>query len=397
MTADLLTTTIRPYPWGSTTALAELAGRPPSGEPEAELWMGAHPGAPSSIDRGQGSEALDAVIDRDPHHELGDRVTARFGPRLPFLLKLLAADHALSVQVHPTAEQAVAGYTAENAAAVPLDAPHRIYRDRSHKPELICALGDFDALCGFRDPRATATLWQRLALPLLGPWIHELRTAPAEHALRTVLTAALADDRARGEQIAAQLPSVLAALAEGDNSEAATWAAYRDAALDYPGDPGILAAMLLNHVRLRPGQALYLDAGVPHAYLRGLGVEIMANSDNVLRCGLTPKHVDTAALAAVVDFRPTAPQHVPAVPAGPGELEFLTPAEEFSLSRIELGEPVRIADDGPQILLCVRGTARIEGGPSLTPGRSAYLPAGDGPVQLTGEATLFRAKVPQPR
>ncbi len=397
MTADLLATTIRHYTWGSTTALAELTGRRPTGEPEAELWMGAHPGAPARIDRGQGSEALDTVIARDPRHELGDRVADRFGTRLPYLLKLLAADHALSVQVHPTTAQAAAGYDAEQAVGIPLDAPHRIYRDRHHKPELICALGDFEALCGFRDPRASATLWQRLALPVLDPWIQQLRTAPADRALRTVLTAALAEDRPRGEQAAAELPSALANLASGHDPDAATWAAYRDAARDYPGDPGILAAMLLNHVRLSAGQALYLDAGVPHAYLRGLGVEIMANSDNVLRCGLTPKHVDTAALTAVVDFRPTAPQHVPTVPIGPGELEFLTPAEEFTLSRIELGEPLRIADDGPQILFCVRGTVRIEGGPTLSPGRSAYLPAAGEPVRLDGDATLFRAKVPQPR
>ncbi|WP_405006838.1 mannose-6-phosphate isomerase, class I [Kitasatospora purpeofusca] len=397
MTADLLATTVRHYTWGSTTALAELTGRRPTGEPEAELWMGAHPGAPARIDRGRGSEALDTVIARDPRHELGDRVADRFGARLPYLLKLLAADHALSVQVHPTTAQAAAGYDAEQAAGIPLDAPHRIYRDRHHKPELICALGDFEALCGFRDPRASATLWQRLALPVLDPWIQQLRTAPADRALRTVLTAALAEDRPRGEQAAAELPSALANLASGHDPDAATWAAYRDAARDYPGDPGILAAMLLNHVRLSPGQALYLDAGVPHAYLRGLGVEIMANSDNVLRCGLTPKHVDTAALTAVVDFRPTAPQHVPTVPIGPGELEFLTPAEEFTLSRIELGGPLRIADDGPQILFCVRGTARIEGGPTLGPGRSAYLPAAGEPVRLDGDATLFRAKVPRPR
>ncbi|MEV6570902.1 mannose-6-phosphate isomerase, class I [Streptomyces sp. NPDC051577] len=397
MTADLLTTSFRNYTWGSTTALAELTGRRPTGEPEAELWMGAHPVAPARIDRGQGSEALDTVIARDPQRELGDRVAGLFGARLPFLMKLLAADHALSVQVHPTTAQAAAGYEVEQAAGIPLDAPHRIYRDGHHKPELICALGHFEALCGFRDPRATAALWQRLALPVLDPWIQHLLTAPAEQALRTVLTAALAEDRARGEQAAAELPTALAHLASGDDADAATWAAYRDAAHDYPGDPGILAAMLLNHVRLNPGQVLYLDAGVPHAYLRGLGVEIMANSDNVLRCGLTPKHVDTAALAAVVDFRPTTPQHVAAVPVGPGELEFRTPAAEFSLSQIELGAPLRIADDGPQILLCVRGTALLEDGPALGPGQSAYLPAAGGPVRLDGDATLFRAKVPQPR
>ncbi|GAA4876154.1 mannose-6-phosphate isomerase, class I [Kitasatospora terrestris] len=397
MTADLLATTVRPYAWGSTTALAELTGRRPTGEPEAELWMGAHPGAPSRIDRGHGGETLDSVIARDPQREVGPRVAGRFGPRLPFLLKVLAAEHALSVQVHPTAGQAAAGYAAEDAAGIPLDAPHRIYRDRSHKPELICALGEFDALCGFRDPRETAGLWARLALPVLDPWIEVLREEPAEQALRSVLTSALAGERARGERAAAELPPVLVRLASGDGADAPTWAVYRDAARDYPGDPGILAAMLLNHVRLVAGQALYLDAGVPHAYLRGLGVEIMANSDNVLRCGLTPKHVDTAALAAVVDFRPTVPQFAPAVPIGPGELEFRTPAEEFSLSRIELGPPAEIADDGPQILLCVRGIARIDGGPALGPGESAYLPACAAPLRLAGDATVFRAKVPEAR
>ncbi|MFB7949867.1 mannose-6-phosphate isomerase, class I [Kitasatospora phosalacinea] len=401
MTADLLATTIRPYAWGSTTAIAHLTGRPPTGEPEAELWMGAHPGAPSRIDRGAGSEPLDAVIARDPAAELGPRVTDRFGPRLPFLLKVLAAEHALSVQVHPTPAQAAAGYAAEDAAGTPLDAPHRIYRDRSHKPELLCALGEFDALCGFRDPSATADLWQRLDLPVLAPWIDTLRTAPAGAALRTVLTGALAADRARGERAAAELPPAMQRLAEGDGPDAATWAAYLAAARDYPGDPGILAAMLLNHVHLGAGQALHLDAGVPHAYLRGLGVEIMANSDNVLRCGLTPKHVDTAALAEVVDFRPTAPQRARTAAVGPGELEFLTPAEEFALSRIELGAPVVLDDDGPQILLCTRGTVRLHDGPTpgpaLRPGESAYVPAAAGPLRLAGDATVFRARVPRAR
>ncbi|KIQ61566.1 hypothetical protein TR51_19665 [Kitasatospora griseola] len=396
MTADLLATTVQPYAWGSTTAIPELTGRRPTGRPEAELWMGAHPAAPSRIDRGGGGEPLDAVIADDPDQELGPRVAHRFGPRLPFLLKILAADRALSVQVHPTTAQAEAGHAAEDAAGIPPDASHRIYRDRYHKPELICALGEFDALCGFRDPRATAELWARTGLAVLDPWIEVLRTAPAEQALRTVLTAALTDERPAGELAAGRLPVELARLADSGSADAPTWGAYRDAARGYPGDPGILAAMLLNHVRLGAGQALYLGAGVPHAYLRGLGIEIMANSDNVLRCGLTRKHVDTAALTAVVDFRPTGPQYAPVVPVGPGELEFLTPAEEFILSRIELGAPVEIADDGPQILLCVRGTARIGDGPTLGPGASAYLPAAGGPLRLIGDATVFRAKVPQP-
>ncbi|WP_354644456.1 mannose-6-phosphate isomerase, class I [Kitasatospora camelliae] len=397
-TADPLANVIRPYAWGSTTAIARLTGRPPTGEPQAELWMGAHPGAPSRIDRGSGPEPLDAVIARDPRGELGRRVADRFDGRLPFLLKVLAAERALSVQVHPSTAQAEAGYAAEEAAGIPPDAPHRIYRDPHHKPELICALDEFDALCGFREPAGTADLMEALDVPALAPWIHTLRTADPRTALRTVLTEALGADRARGEGAAAALAPALERAAATPGPSVDTFAAYAAVSRDYPGDPGLVAALLLNHVRLRPGQAIHLGARVPHAYLRGTGVEIMANSDNVLRCGLTPKHVDVRALAEVVDFRPAAPALVSAVPGGGGETHYPASAAEFALSRIDLTDLATIADDGPQILLCTEGAAvllRPPGRPlPLGRGDSVFLPAAGGPAHLTGTATLYRARVP---
>ena len=397
-TADLLANEIRPYAWGSTTAIARLTGRPPTGGPQAELWMGAHPAAPSHVDRGSGPEALGEVIARDPAQELGERVSERFGPRLPFLLKVLAAEHALSVQVHPTNAQAEAGFAAEQAAGVPLDAPHRIYRDPHHKPEMLCALDEFDALCGFREPAATADLLAGLGLPVLDPWIGILRTADPATALRTVLTEALGTDRPRGTAAAVALAGALDDAARTPGRYARTYAVYAAAARDYPADPGLIAALLLNHVHLRPGEALYLDAGVPHAYLHGTGVEIMANSDNVLRCGLTPKHVDVDALATVVAFRPGGPSLVPATPGGGGEIHYRAPAAEFALSRLDVTGAVTLDDDGPQILLCTEGSASLRQYPGetlpLRQGDSAFLPAAGAPAELTGTAAFYRARVP---
>ncbi|GGV44468.1 mannose-6-phosphate isomerase, class I [Kitasatospora herbaricolor] len=395
--AGLLTNQIRPYAWGSRTAIARLTGRTPGGGPEAELWMGAHPGAPSRTDRGDGPEPLDRVIARDPVRELGESVTGRFGPRLPFLMKILAAEHALSVQVHPTTAQAEAGFAAEEEAGIPLDAPHRIYRDPHHKPEMLCALSGFDALCGFREPAATADLLAALHLPVLDHWIGILRTAEPETALRTVLTEALGTDRPRGTAAALALAAALEDAAGASGPDAGTYAAYAGAARDYPADPGLVAALLLNHVRLQPGEALYLDAGVPHAYLHGTGVEVMANSDNVLRCGLTPKHVDVDALAAVVDFRPGPPSRVPATPGPGGEVHYRAPAAEFALSRLDLPGTVTLDDDGPQILLCTEGSAALRQDPAvrltLGPGASAFLPAAGAPAELTGAARLYRVRV----
>ncbi|GAA1923701.1 mannose-6-phosphate isomerase, class I [Streptomyces sodiiphilus] len=402
---DRLHNTVRPYAWGSVTAIPELLGTEPTGEPQAELWMGAHPGAPSLVDRGTGPVTLTEVIAADPGHELGPETVAAFGPRLPFLLKLLAAGAPLSLQVHPDREQARAGYAEEEALGVPADAPHRTYKDAGHKPELLCALTPFEGLCGFRPPEETAGLLEALGVDELKPYADILRAHPSEHALREVLTAVLSADREAMAGTVAQAAEAAGRLADTPGPWSDACAAYAGIAHHYPGDPGVIAAMLLHHVRLQPGEALHLGAGVPHAYLGGLGVEIMANSDNVLRCGLTPKHVDVPGLLRVVRFEAGDPAVLRPEASPDGEEVYDTPAEEFRLSRHLLapGSPARGLPAGrAQILLCTAGeiavtaTGRDAAELTLTPGRSVWVPAAES-VEAAGSGTLFRATVaPRP-
>ncbi|MFI9602566.1 mannose-6-phosphate isomerase, class I [Streptomyces sp. NPDC052043] len=380
---DRLDNTIRPYAWGSTTAIPHLLGVEPSGEPQAELWMGAHPGAPSRTPRG----TLAEVIEAGPEEELGARTVAKFGPRLPFLLKILAAGAPLSLQVHPDLEQAKEGYADEERRGVPVDAPHRNYKDANHKPELVCALTEFDGLCGFRAPNRAADLLDALGVDSLKPYIDVLRARPEEAALREVLTALLTADR---EEMAGTVAEAAAACARlgGDH------APYAGIARHYPGDPGVLAAMLLNHFRLKPGEAVFLGAGIPHAYLDGLGVEIMANSDNVLRCGLTPKHVDVPELLRIVRFEARDPGVLRPEADPDGEEVYDTPVDEFRLSRYVLTESAIARDltlDTPQILLCTAGSVRA-GDQELAPGQSVFVPAGE-KTEVSGTGTLFRSTV----
>nr|BFD92351.1 mannose-6-phosphate isomerase, class I [Kitasatospora sp. Xyl93] len=398
---DRLVNTVRPYAWGSLTALPELLGQQPTGEPQAELWMGAHPGAPSRADRGGGPRRLDELIAADPEGELGAASVARFGPTLPFLFKVLAAGIPLSIQAHPTLDQARAGFAAENALGIPLDAPERSYRDANHKPEMICALGDFEGLCGFRPPAGAARLLAGLAVPGLAPVIDQLAagggTSRPEDggesaALRGALTAALALD---GETVRRTVEALAATDPDGE------YGPYARIAEDFPDDRGVIAGMLLHHVRLRAGQALYLGAGVPHAYLSGACVELQANSDNVLRAGLTPKHIDVPELLKVVVFAAGAPEVLEPVPVRdtPGEELYPVPIDEFRLSRFVLDGTGREIDGRtPQILLCTEGTARLTAADGtvldLARGQSAFLPATGTPTRLSGSgSTLFRATV----
>ncbi|MGY5045685.1 mannose-6-phosphate isomerase, class I [Streptomyces sp. 900105755] len=380
---DLLDNTVRPYAWGSPTAIPQLLGVEPSGEPQAEMWMGAHPGAPSRTARG----TLVEVIDADPKAELGDEAVARFGPRLPFLLKILAAGAPLSLQVHPDLEQAREGYEDEERRGIPVDAPDRNYKDANHKPELICALTEFDGLCGFRAPERTAELLDGLGVDSLKPYVDLLRAHPEEAALREVLTAILTADR---EEMARTVAEATAACTRLGGE----YLPYADIAHHYPGDPGVIAAMLLNHVRLQPGEALFLGAGIPHAYLKGLGVEIMANSDNVLRCGLTPKHIDVPELLRIVRFEAGDAGVLRPEAAPDGEEVYETPIDEFRLSRYVLPEGT-VAHDltlpTPQILLCTAGAVRV-GEYDLAPGRSVFVPAAE-KAEVSGAGTVFRATV----
>ncbi|MDX3615136.1 mannose-6-phosphate isomerase, class I [Streptomyces europaeiscabiei] len=380
---DRLDNTVRPYAWGSTTAIPQLLGVAPTGEPQAEMWMGAHPGAPSRTGRGP----LTEVIDEAPERELGFQTVAKFGPRLPFLLKLLAAGAPLSLQVHPDLEQAREGYEDEERRGIPIDAGHRNYKDANHKPELICALTEFDGLCGFRAPLQAAALLAALDVDSLKPYVDLLHAHPEEAALREVLTAVLSADPEDMSHTVTEAADACARLGGAH-------APYADIAHHYPGDPGVIAAMLLNHVRLQPGEALFLGAGIPHAYLNGLGVEIMANSDNVLRCGLTPKHVDVPELLRIVRFEATDPGVLRPEASPDGEEVYETPIDEFRLSRLVLPEataPHDLTRATPQILLCTAGSVRA-GEHTLAPGESVFVPA-DEKAEVSGPGTLFRATV----
>lgn len=384
---DRLFNTVRPYAWGSTTAIPELIGIAPTGEPQAELWMGAHPGAPSRLERGP----LNEVIAADPVRELGAEAVRKFGPHLPFLLKILAAGAPLSLQVHPDLAQAQQGYATEERTHIPIDAPNRNYKDANHKPELICALTPFEGFCGFRTPLEAAELIAGLEVDSLKPYVDLLQAHPQEAALRELLTAVLTADRT-------EMATTVTEAAAAAQLIGGPYLPYAQIAHHFPGDPGVIAAMLLNHVLLQPGEAIFLGAGVPHAYISGLGVEIMANSDNVLRCGLTPKHVDVPELLRVVRFDTGDPAVLRPEASESGEEVYDTPIDEFRLSRYVLapdGTGPELTTNTPQILLCTAG--RITAGElSLGPGDSVFAAAGEKVrIKATsdGPGTVFRATV----
>jgi len=397
---DLLENSVQPYAWGSRTALAALRGLPtPAPGPEAELWMGTHPQAPSHVVRDGRRVPLPEVVTRDPQGELGAASLAAHGPQLPFLLKVLAADEPLSLQAHPDAHQAREGFDREEKAGLPRSAPNRNYRDPWPKPELICALEPFDALCGFRPAAESRALLEELGARALEPARERLAGRSAPDALRDAFTwLATLPAPARRPLVEDLLAAAARAGARpGPFADAFAWIP-KLAAL-YPADPGVAIALLLRLVRLAPGEALYLPAGNMHAYLRGVGVEIMASSDNVLRGGLTPKHVDVPELLRVVRF---AEDELPLVrprPGWPGEEVYATEATHFELSRIQpAGAPFRASVAGPEILLCTAGEVIASGAGErhgLRKGQSLFVPARTGAYELSGTGVVFRAAVPR--
>jgi mannose-6-phosphate isomerase len=378
----------RDYAWGSTTAIPRLLGRPSTGAPVAELWFGAHPDSPSHV----AGDPLDQLIAADPARLLGARVAAAYGDRLPFLVKLLAAARPLSIQVHPTRAQAAAGYADEQARGVALTAPERNYRDANHKPELLFALTEFDALCGFRPVAATLELLDALAVAGLEPLRAALTgTDPLRAAFGWLLER---DATERARLIASVRPACARLVAAGEWPLEAQAVLLADA--EFPDDVGVLLALLLNVVRLAPGEAIYLGAGNVHAYLRGLGVEVMANSDNVLRCGLTPKHVDVDAVMRVADFTALPEPRCRPDDRGPGEVRFAVAVPDFELSVLEVTGSRACRSDGPQLLLCTAGAVTAGAVPAvaieLGPGQAVFVAAAT-EVALNGNGTVVCASV----
>jgi len=393
---DLLEPVTQPYAWGSHTAVAELQGRPaPTAEPEAELWMGAHPSAPSGVDRAGVRTTLDAVIAADPARELGATTAARFGGRLPFLLKVLAADKALSIQVHPSREQAEAGYRAETERGLAPGDKSRNYVDDWPKPEILCALTRFEVLAGMRTSDDAAALLRALGIRELDPLAADLAAATSPAALTRALAAILtwpAGDRAA--LVAAVVAACERIEAEGGGYAAACAATARLAG-DHPADLGIVASLLLRHAILEPGEAVFLPAGGLHAYLQGTGVELLANSDNVVRAGLTSKHIDVPELLKLTDPAAAVPVIEPR-PAGDEVFRYDSPAPEFRLylARPGCGPVTLPGDGGPRIVLCTEGAGLLRantGTLKLARGESCYLSAADGPVAASGPAALFIA------
>jgi mannose-6-phosphate isomerase len=404
----LLRNKVRPYAWGSRTVIAELQGRElPTPHPEAELWMGAHPDDPSTVLDTDGVEhTLLQLVDADPVGQLGPLYAQRWANRLPFLLKVLAADEPMSMQVHPSLEQARTGYAREEAEGLPRLAAHRNYPDPTAKPELVCALTEFHVLAGFRDAEHTLDLLRDLEAPRLTRYTDLLAAQPDEDGLRALFTTWITLPSSVLDML---LPQVLDACVLHVKAHGPFDLACRtvlELGERYPGDPGVLAALLLNRLVLGPGEAVYLATGTMHAYLRGTGVEILANSDNILRGGLTPKHVDVPELLRVVDFGHGDLDILRGEQVAPHMLAYPTDAPEFELSRLEwpacAGVKVPLQHAGPQVLICTEGAVTLSspGGCTLrlARGDSAWIPARDcveGPVLAlpddAGRTQVFRA------
>jgi len=394
---DLLEPTVQPYAWGSRTVIAALQGRPaPTPQPEAELWMGAHPSSPSRLDRAGVRTTLNAVIAADPVRELGARCAARFGGRLPFLLKVLAVDKALSIQVHPSREQAEAGFRAENERGLPPGDKGRNYVDDWPKPEILSALTPFEMLAGMRTSADAAALLRALDVGELAPVAVGLEAAAgAPSALTAALAWVLSWPDGKRAALVAAVVAACSRLASGNGPYAAACGATVRLGADHPGDLGVVASLLLRHAMLRPGEAVFLPAGGLHCYLHGTGVELLANSDNVVRAGLTGKHVDVPELLKLTD--PAVP--VPVIeprPAGGGVSVYETPAPEFRLYLAEIpAAALTLPGDGARLLLCDEGTVTLRsaagGGLEARRGESCFLSAADGAVTAAGPAHIFLA------
>lgn len=392
-----ITHATQPYAWGSRTALQALFGDGGDGV-MAEAWMGAHAAAPSrTLEDGR---TLAELVAADTRATLGEDVVARFGPSLPYLLKVIAADRPLSLQVHPHIERAREGFAEEEAAGIAVDAPERNYRDRNHKPELVYALTPFEAMCGFRAPRRAAELLAGLDAPLAKELHGVLTASPTADGIRAAFTQLLQPEtRPSAAEVCEIADACAARLAAGSPSPRAdrTVLLLQEA---YPGDPGVVTSLLLNPVTLQPGDAMFVPAGGVHAYLQGVGVEIMASSDNVLRAGLTPKHVDVPELLRNVDYVAAPPIRIaPELFHGATKV-FYAPVDDFELSVTEIDDDGThpLPGRGPRVLLCLDGAVTVatanDGTLTLERGQVAFVPAADGALTGRGRGTLVQADVP---
>jgi len=394
-----LKNTVQPYAWGSYTAIPELLGtQSDSLTPQAELWMGAHPKAPSRVSVDGRLESLKVLIDKHPIDILGQKVAARFQNELPYLFKVLAAAKPLSLQAHPSAAQARDGYRREEDLGISLESPERNYRDANHKPECICALTPFWALHGFRKIPDIIRLFGRLRLERMESLLQNLQKYPKQRALKTFFRSLMTLSPAQKRRLTKQATNAAREISEEKN----VYQWIVTLAKSYPEDIGVLSPLFLNLVLLQPGQALYLPAAELHAYIEGVGIELMANSDNVLRGGLTPKHIDVNALLAVLDFEERTPEVLPLRHGADGESFYECPAKEFTLSVINVNQQTSYSsaeNRSVEILLCTTGAGSISDldtghVTALNKGDAVLVPAVVTAYSIAGNATVYKAAVP---
>jgi len=404
-TIGILKNTVQDYAWGSLTAIPELLGQPATGSPQAELWMGTHPKAPSQVYHDGKWESLLQVIESHPEDVLGKEASEKFGGKLPYLFKVLAAAKPLSIQAHPNSRQAKEGFARENRLGISLMASNRNYKDDNHKPECICALTRFWGMNGFRGIPEISGYLRSLCKDVLEGEIALLESLPDSQGLKRLF-----------QSLLTMPPEKKTAAVRSAVSRAGSFGGPKDLLADpvypwiqrlhaeYPNDLGVLFPALFNLFCLEPGQALYLASGEPHAYLDGVGIELMANSDNVLRGGLTPKHVDVPELLNVLTFQEQAPAVI--LPRKRSEVEWVydTPAEEFSLSVISVFPKLYWISPGKrstEILLCMQGNLILDSGPSDDPihlfkGVSVVVPASVAEYHLYGNGVCYKASLPGP-
>ncbi len=389
---------IQEYSWGSKTAIPELLGyKNQYKKPQAELWMGAHPKAPSKVLVNDKKTVLSDIIKDNPEAVLGESVSKEYGGKLPFLFKILAAEEPLSIQAHPNSNQAKKGFDRENSLGIPLSSPERNYKDPNHKPEIICALSSFKALSGFRKIEDIIADFSAITSKSVKKEISILKEHPDSNGLKLFFNFFINLTGERKNRLISD--SVKYAGIQKDERYAWIVKLYNK----FPGDVGALCPLLLNYIKLSPGEAMYLSAGELHSYLEGLGIELMANSDNVLRGGLTVKHVDVKELLNTLTFHAGRPDIIRPQQLTGSEEVYKTPAREFRLSRITVSEKTSFFTDknrAVEMLICVKGNTELRQTGTdrqfkIKKGESVIVPASAEEYTMTGNAVLFKATVPE--
>ncbi|MFV8383022.1 mannose-6-phosphate isomerase, class I [Vibrio parahaemolyticus] len=387
-----LSNSIKNFEWGCKYALSELFGIPnPDMRPQAELWMGAHSNGSSHVNiRGEELSLADA-INSDSAYWLGEHMEKDV-EQLPFLVKILAANQPLSIQVHPSKAAAETGFEKENAQGIACDAPERNYKDSNHKPELVYAITPYLAMNGFRELDVIYKFFSTIALPSIASLVLVFLSEPNERSLKQLFTAILQLNDSEKMRVLSELLS-FEPLAEHDDDIVEAVNLIAELATLYPSDVGLFSPLFLNVIELSPGEAMFLYAETPHAYLKGVGVEVMANSDNVLRAGLTPKYIDVPELIANTKFESIKPSDLKMEPTKQGErLIYPIPVEDFKFDIID-DAILDINVLSPEILLCVNGTAEIkteQNCVTLKAGESVMIPAATSSYSLNSQGVVAR-------